>query len=692
MSAKGRYADLEITLHRRDGSGYSVELRFNQPDSEADVRLVRGGDARAEWSLDELAQLVLDDVAYGTRLGAGLLASDEMRLAFAQARAAAQSQDVPLRVRLVIGASAPELHGLRWELLHEPGLDTPLLTGEHLLFSRYLSSSDWRPVSLRPQGALRALVVVANPSNVTQYAPGGQPLAPIDVAGEIERARAALGEVAVTELAARGSATLDKLVTTLRDGYDILYLVCHGALIKGEPRLWLEDEAGTAAVVAGSDLVTRLQEMRERPRLVVLASCQSAGRGEEAKSADEGALAALGPRLAEAGIPAVLAMQGNVSMETIKVFMPRFFEALRRDGEVDHAVAVARGAVRERPDWWMPVLFMRLKSGRISYVPGFADEKGGMEKWPALLRHIERGRCTPILGSGLTESLLGSRQEIAQRWAEQYGFPLAPHDRESLPQVAQFLAVNQDYMFPRDELGEYLRGELRERYPNVLGGMEGATLDELLSTVVAARQATGAAEPHRVLASLSLPIFITTDPSSLLFDALRAAGKEPVAELCRWNEDTQFLPSIYDDEPNFRPTPERPLVFQLFGTLAEPNSLVLTEDDYFDFLIGVTNNKDLIPPMVRRWLADTALLFLGFRMDEWDFRVLFRSIMRQEGGQRRARYAHIAAQIDPEQGRILDPNRARRYLESYFQGADMSIFWGSAEDFVRELAGRLEQD
>ena len=36
-----------------------------------------------------------------------------------------------------------------------------------------------------------------------------------------------------------------------------------------------------------------------------------------------------------------------------------------------------------------------------------------------------------------------------------------------------------------------------------------------------------------------------------------------------------------------------------------PNSVVLTEDDYFDFLIGVTSNKDLIPPVVRRALADT---------------------------------------------------------------------------------------
>jgi hypothetical protein len=77
-------------------------------------------------------------------------------------------------------------------------------------------------------------------------------------------------------------------------------------------------------------------------------------------------------------------------------------------------------------------------------------------------------------------------------------------------------------------------------------------------------------------------------------------------------------------------------------------------------------------------------------MDDWNFRVLFRSIMSQEGRRRRSRYAHVAAQIDPEGGRIMEPERARHYLESYFQDADISIFWGSVEDFVRELLSRWE--
>ena len=198
-------------------------------------------------------------------------------------------------------------------------------------------------------------------------------------------------------------------------------------LVEGEPWLFLEREDGTADRVRGGELVTRIQELEDRPRLVVLVSCQSAGAGDvEPASQDGGALAGLGPRLAEAGVPAVIAMQGNITMKTAAAFMPVFFQELRRDGQVDRATAVARGAVRERPDWWMPVLFMRLKSGRIGYKPGFSAEAGGLQKWPAVVHNIQAGRCTPIVGPGLTEWLLGSRQEIAVPLGRDLPLPHGP--------------------------------------------------------------------------------------------------------------------------------------------------------------------------------------------------------------------------------------------------------------------------
>ncbi|MGH8902197.1 MAG: CHAT domain-containing protein [Egibacteraceae bacterium] len=688
------YADLEIGVHHRDRKTWTVELRFNNPKSDADDRLEAGGPLRMGLDLEALRQRGTDADAYGQHLTESLFgapnAASGVGHGFVAARQLAQSDDLALRVRLLIGASAPELHALRWETLRDPQRDAPLLTSENLLFSRYLSSRDWRPVGIRSRSQLRALAVVANPSNVADYAAGGRRLAPVDVAGELERVESALLPIPVTPLASTGKATLAGIKDGLREGHHILYLVCHGWLADGEPQILLEDAAGYADRVPGADLIDALRDLRRPPRLVVLASCQSAGAGEEASSGDEGALAALGPRMAEAGVPAVLAMQGNVTMRTVAEFMPVFFKELNRDGQIDRAIAVARGAVHPRPDWWVPVLFMRLKSGRFWYATGFTGGGSDIEKWPALYHEIREGSCTPILGPGLTDGFIGSRHELARGWARRYRFPLAPHDHEDLAHVAQFLSVNQSPRFPRYQLRDHIRRELLNRYGSHLpAAAADGSVDALITAVGAHRRSHDPEEPHAALARLPFTMFITTQHTNLLADALAAEGKDPQVELCRWKDrlDEDLWPaSVFDDPASrYRPSRERPLVYHLFGHIENPQTLVLTEDDYFDFLIGVTRDSDLIPGKVRRAFTDSALLFLGFRMDEWDFRVLFRSIVSKERG-RADEYPHVAAQIDPEESHTIEPDRARRYLERYFSKSEISIYWGSVEDFLQELS------
>jgi hypothetical protein len=693
------YTDLEIGLHRRNVDYYEVELRISRPDSDAEIRPSQDGPQLVQLDLQRLRSLELDDIAYGQVLSQNLFRDERLRQAFAEARTASQSRDQALRLRLFIGPSAPELHDLHWEKLRDPDQDASLVMNQQILFSRYLSSFDWRPVCLRPQAKLKALVLIANPADIAEFQPGGRVLAPLDVPRELAQAKAGLGTILVKDLPSGGQATVENLCAQLRNGCDLLYLVCHGALIEGEPWLWLENDQGFAARVSGRELVDRLRNLPQRPRLVVLASCQSAGNGLGGTRGAGGALAGLGPRLAEAGIPAVLAMQGEITVETVSRFMPVFFEELQRDGQIDQAMAVARNAVRNRPDWWMPVLFMRLKSGRLWYSPGFTEEQQSLETWPVLLQQIELGKCTPVLGPGLNEAIWGCSREIAQRWAETWHFPLAPYQKDYLPQVAQYLAIKQAPVYPRDDLQTQLRCELAQRcYGGALPeDLQRAPLTTVLSEVGEQLWHNNPSEPHAVLASLPLPLYITATPDNLLTKALRVAGKDPQVEICPWNDDLALLPSVFDKKrkPPYKPSVQQPLVYHLFGRFKEPDSeepesLVLTEDDYFDYLIGVTKNRALIPECIRSAMTNSVLLFLGFQIDDWDFRVLFRNLMSQEGGKKRRDYPHVAVQIDPEAGRLIDPKRARQYLEKYFGDARIGIYWGGTEDFVRELQERRQ--
>lgn len=697
-----RAADFEIGLHRRDGHDdmpdqgelekgkvtYTVETRLLLPAADA-VEVPHNGTMQID--LEEL-RAITDDKKYGERLGTALLANQGVSNAFSNARALAAQAKADLRVRLLIGETAPELHTLRWETTCDPENKTPLFTGETLLFSRYVISGDWRP--LRPKADLRAYAFIANPSDIANY-PG---FTPVRVETALAGITKALGP-AVTSLADDEPATLNALLAALLDGIDVLYIVAHGKLVKGEAKIYLQKEDGTTNAVSGKDLVARISELKVRPRLIVLGSCQSAGTPDQQLDEEE-YMKALGPSLAASGIPAVVAMQGNVTMDTEAQFMGSFFEKLHRYGVVDQAVSLARAEALndKRPDWWAPVLFSRLKSGRAWYVPGWGDDSK-KEIWDKLIRSIALGKATAILGSGLNDSLTGTSRDTARALAEKFKYPLVYEDRELLPQVAQYIKTAHDASALRQELiirqwvavlNEYkpeLDETLRKLDPYALELDDlAARYEELLEGARQASLKRNPREPYSILAGVDFKMYLSTNPDQLLTRALEAADRRPNVAYCRWNDDMQDKTSSdFIREEMYQPTKEKPLVYHLFGELTDPDSMVTAEDDYFNYLIGTTADKQRIPDVVKRALAASGLFFLGFRLDDWAFRVVMRSIMNGEGRKKLGPYTHVAAQIDPEDGRFVEVDAARRFLEKYFDSSKITIYWGSVEDFLREL-------
>ena len=158
------------------------------------------------------------------------------------------------------------------------------------------------------------------------------------------------------------------------------------------------------------------------------------------------------------------------------------------------------------------------------------------------------------------------------------------------------------------------------------------------------------------------------------------------------------IPSVYDRKKKFRPSPDQPLVYHLFGRLDERASLVITEDDYFNYLIAVAKafkeSPSPIPNAVSTTWTTNALLFLGFQLDDWSFRVLFRSML-QEGRKLLDADRSVAVQVGPEEGPFPNPDRARRYLERYYQhtqNPEINMYWGKATDFLTELWSRRQEE
>ena len=230
-------------------------------------------------------------------------------------------------------------------------------------------------------------------------------------------------------------------------------------------------------------------------------------------------------------------MQGNVTRKTVAPFTPVFFAGApaRWAGGSGHGRGPRHGA---RPP--------RLVDAGAVYAPQERAHRlqarlwrrtGGPAQVARAANNIKAGRCTPILGSGLTEWLLGSRGR-SPRWAETFGYPMDPNSRESLPQVAQYLAVDQDVAFMRDELDQVsANGDLPALRRPAAGRPQEIGLDEPSAQWAPSWRPA----PHPDLSHAGQPAAADLHHHQPQQPAGRCAGsrraRQPVVELCRWNDD-----------------------------------------------------------------------------------------------------------------------------------------------------------
>ncbi len=339
------YLDVEIRVFPEQVEGeYPVELTVAGEETYP-----RGGLAVELLPWISSGEVALD----GRRLFDALLAGEGPRRGWLEAR----GRSFRRRVRLWLDAAAPSLHTLPWELLRDAGAwlaadaDTP--------FSRYLPVAEpWGATRTVP---LRVLAVVSAPADIEVL----YGLSLVDIEAErtlLENVFFPLEGDALQLDILEPPVTLSRLEGALQQGYDVLHYVGHGTYNarRHQTALYLQDEDGGAAPVSDRALLEMLQRKNRRPLLVTLMACQSAVRAA-------GAFLGLGPRLLLTGVPAVLAMQDRVTVKSARIFSTAFYRNLVKQGVVDLAVNQARSRLLSegRLDAGVPVLFMRLRSGRL---------------------------------------------------------------------------------------------------------------------------------------------------------------------------------------------------------------------------------------------------------------------------------------------------------------------------------------
>ena len=302
-------------------------------------------------------------------------------------------------------------------------------------------------------------------------------------------------------------------------------------------------------------------------------------------------------------------------------------------------------------------------------------------------------------------------ERLACEWADELDYPLA--DRYRIARVAQYLSVTNDEvgLDPKEEYLSFQKRRLleiareaaeAENDDAALGILDDLDLDaedlsfsEIVSQLDYPRFPEEKTDPLEVLARLPIPIYLTTSYHDFLERALIDAGREPRTQICPWNIPAEVLPerqrplsSFTHDEEAIR----HPIVYHLFGLEDYSESLVLSEDDYMDYLVRITRESadhmggGVIPPFLEASLSYSSLLLLGYRLHDWDFRVLFRGLLNVDRNQVETRRPGVAIQLYPNgQPEVKDVQGAKTYLNKYFKGAKLQVHWNDTDSFVAKL-------
>ena len=262
-----------------------------------------------------------------------------------------------LGVRLRLILEPPELAALPWELMYDAQTNTFLANSTQSAVSRYIRVPQAQRASAEASPPLKILVVISSPHDYQ----------PADLDADEALLRDALAEQLAAgrvEMDVIKRATVGEINQALRARpYNIVHYLGHGLFREDTGYIVLEDDDGGARFVEEETFSNFFLGNRSLG-LVVLTACQGA------MTSPHRALAGIAPRLVARGIPAVIAMQYRIALDTARLFSNEFYRTLALGWPVDAAIQTTRNAISlelglDRHDFAIPVLFMLARDGAI---------------------------------------------------------------------------------------------------------------------------------------------------------------------------------------------------------------------------------------------------------------------------------------------------------------------------------------
>jgi len=141
-------------------------------------------------------------------------------------------------------------------------------------------------------------------------------------------------------------------------------------------------------------------------------------------------------------------------------------------------------------------------------------------------------------------------------------------------------------------------------------------------------------------------------------------------------------------------------LYKMHGCITQPENhgLVITEEDYINFLTNTMSQNDQKKSLLTYALGQITLrtiLFVGYSLADWNFRVIYKAAVESSGGKRNSSYAiQFRRKGTPEKPETALERTRWESLSSFWMrknieiiNSDAALFMSDLLDTTRELMG-----
>lgn len=262
--------------------------------------------------------------------------------------------------------------------------------------------------------------------------------------------------------------------------------------------------------------------------------------------------------------------------------------------------------------------------------------------WDDVLETLQAQRCVLFLGSGACEGPDGQLIDLAlSDWLDAKN-PNHPHIK----------LYNSDgfFLFKKNRYKRKVIGEMKRFYNQSFPNTE--------------------AQFGRIV-RLPFSMIITLTPDNLLARTFDAMG---------FNYQPDFYFRNRKATEHFEsPTQEKPLIYNLLGNIEEPESLVLTHSDFFDYLESVFKARSMPEELKDELEKMERYIFLGLPYEKWYFQLLLRVLSLHSDKLKEIERLALKE--------FENPNLHKIYTEEF----KIDFFPASTSEFIEELYKRCKQ-